>query len=120
MSEPAVIEPNLKFINLTGRDVNILDKNEYLYPAGTERITVSTVVRGEAYTQSKTIPTLASVDMLGVDQDSLPEEKPDTFYIVTYDVAYLAGRRDFVYPLDEVLDAEGNVIGHKKFAVVLF
>lgn len=47
----------------------------------------------------------------------LPERQPNTFYIVSSDVAHHANRRDVIYPGKEVCDIDGSVIGYEGLLV---
>lgn len=112
-------DSNMRFINLTNREITILKGDETITfprPSLPARANMSRVIENEVETETGlTIPI--TVTTFGNVQN-LPPQKEGVAYIVSYPVAKaLQGQRSDVYIVEDLIrDASGNIIGARSLS----
>lgn len=104
-----------KIINLTPHDVVIVDD------AGTEikRLPHCSDLRDvtRIYMERTLVDVVDGIQIYAeapeYDVSALPDEMPNTYYVVSRAVAYAVNREDLLVPKDVVRDASGAILGCK-------
>jgi len=108
----------IRFINLTPHDVNIVDNNGdviLIVPACDKPLRL--IEKRENVGDINGIP-LSRVSYTIDEATPLPNSDADTFYIVSRVVAETFKRSDFIVPDQTVRNEKGQIIGCKGFAFV--
>ena len=107
------ISTETKIINLTPHPVVYVDvdKSETFPPSG-EAVRLTEI-------QDKTTVLDFNYKTYGVKYtpESLPDEIPGTFYIVSSMVKNATERRDFIVPINVIRDDSGRITGCKGFRI---
>jgi hypothetical protein len=97
--------------NLTPHEVRVIteDADDVVYPASGNVARLQTFIVGtDNYTAGVEVPVrLVAYGELAV----LPEQRDGFWYIVSLPCALANGRKDLLFPFDEVRDENGRIIG---------
>lgn len=106
------------FINCTPHDVVLFDANdtaikEWSGAATWARLPERHTPVGDVVIGDAIVPIVDVTYLSGVA--NLPATRPDTLLIVSRPLAMVTRRDDLVFPLDEVRDESGRIIGCRAF-----
>ena len=105
------------FVNLTPHPVNIINDGEVVASYSSQGFArVGETIRLQGFVMGDNRTTVNLSPVYQGEVEGLPEPEPETVYIVSRLTAQaVKGREDIVFPLGEVRDEKGRILGVRGF-----